>query len=171
MSEVLGGPVRLVEYDPAWPTDYEFLAAKVRAALGAGVVTLHHVGSTSVPGLAAKPVIDLVLEVTDSTDEASYVPVLEAVGFTFGHREAEFQHRMLKYAAPKANLHVYSGGCPETGRILAFRDRLRRDDADRALYEATKRTLAARSWRVIQDYADAKSDVVAEIMTRALEGT
>jgi GrpB-like predicted nucleotidyltransferase (UPF0157 family) len=75
---------------------------------------------------------------------------------------------MLKHAAPAANLHVYTLGCPETARMLAFRDHLRRDDADRALYEATKRALAARVWRRTQDYADAKTAVVAEIMSRAL---
>ncbi len=77
----------------------------------------------------------------------------------------------MKFAAPKANLHIFSYGCLETVRMIAFRDHLRRDAADRALYEQTKRTLAARSWRIVQDYADAKTEVVAQIMSRALEGT
>lgn len=168
MPEVLNGPVLLVPYDPAWPNAYEDLAILIDGALGANVKALHHVGSTSVPGLAAKPIIDLVLEVADSTDEEAYVPALEAAGFTFGHREAELDHRMLKFPRPKANLHVYSAGCPETVRMLAFRDHLRRNDTDRALYEQTKRDLAARTWGIVQDYADAKTEVVTEIMSRAL---
>jgi GrpB-like predicted nucleotidyltransferase (UPF0157 family) len=142
----------------------------IDGALVADVIALHHVGSTSVPGLAAKPVIDLILEVADSADEEAYVPALEAAGFAFAHREVELEHRMLKFPQPKANLHIFSYGCPETVRMIAFRDHLRRDAADRALYEETKRTLAARSWRIVQDYADAKSEVVAQIMSRALEG-
>jgi GrpB-like predicted nucleotidyltransferase (UPF0157 family) len=171
LAEVLNGPVLLAPYDPAWPTAYEGLAILIDGALGADVAALHHAGSTSVPGLAAKPVIDLILEVADSADEEAYVPALEAAGFTFAHREPDwFEHRLLKFARPKANLHIFSACCPETRRMLAFRDHLRRDTADRALYEETKRTLAARSWRIVQDYADAKSEMVAQIMSRALEG-
>lgn len=167
-SKVVNGPILLVDYDPAWPTVYEDLAILIDGALGSDVIALHHVGSTSVPGLAAKPIIDLVLEVADSADEEAYVPALEAAGFTFAHREAELEHRLLKFARPNANLHIYSAGCPETVRMIAFRDHLRRDAADRALYERTKRELAARTWRIVQDYADAKTEVVAEIMSRAL---
>jgi GrpB-like predicted nucleotidyltransferase (UPF0157 family) len=172
LAEVLNGPVLLAAYDPAWPTAYEALAILIDGALGPDVGALHHAGSTSVPGLAAKPIIDLILEVADSADEEAYVPALEAAGFTFAHREPEwFGHRLMRFVAPKANLHIFSYGCPETVRMIAFRDHLRRDAADRALYEQTKRTLAARSWRIVQDYADAKTEVVAQIMSRALEGT
>jgi GrpB-like predicted nucleotidyltransferase (UPF0157 family) len=167
--EALNGPVVLADYDPGWPSLYEDLAARVTGALGARALGLHHAGSTSVPGLAAKPIIDMVLEVADSAREADYVPDLKAEGFTLAVREPEwFEHRLLKAAAPKANLHVFSDGCEETGRMLAFRDHLRADIADRALYEATKRELAARSWAAVQDYADAKSAVVADIMGRAI---
>jgi GrpB-like predicted nucleotidyltransferase (UPF0157 family) len=167
MSEALNGPVILAEYDAAWPALYDELAARVTRALGAWALALHHAGSTSVPGLAAKPIIDLVLEVADSTDEGAYVPALEVAGFAFILREPEwFEHRLLKAARPKANLHVFSAGCAETARMLAFRDRLRADARDRALYEAAKRELAARTWAVVQDYADAKTAVVADIMTR-----
>ena len=132
-------------------------------------LALHHAGSTSVPGLAAKPVIDMVLEVADSADESAYVPLLEAAGFTLRIREPDWvEHRLLKHSHPAANLHVFSSCCAETGRMIAFRDHLRRNQADRRLYEETKRTLAARPWAVMQDYADAKSAVVAQIMERAL---
>jgi GrpB-like predicted nucleotidyltransferase (UPF0157 family) len=166
----LNVPVILADYDPEWPAWYDTLAGRVRAALGGRVVALHHAGSTSVPGLAAKPLIDMLLEVTDSADEAAYVPDLEAADFVLRIREPEwFEHRLLKSATPAANLHVYTAGEEEVRRMLAFRDHLRRDSADRALYEATKRALAARTWAVTQDYADAKTDVVAEIMGRALK--
>lgn len=167
--EALNGPVVLADYDPDWPAWYDSLAGRVRAALGERVVALHHAGSTSVLGLAAKPLIDMLLEVADSADEAAYVPDLEAADFVLRIREPDwFEHRLLKSAAPAANLHVYTAGEEEVRRMLAFRDHLRRDAADRALYEATKRALAARIWAKTQDYADAKSEVIAEIMSRAL---
>ena len=167
--EALNGPVVLADYDPGWPTWYDTLAGRVRAALGGRVVALHHAGSTSVPGLTAKPLIDMLLEVADSADEAAYVPDLEAADFVLRIREPDwFEHRLLKSAAPSANLHVYTAGEAEVRRMLAFRDHLRRDLADRALYEATKRALAARTWEKTQDYADAKSEVIAQIMSRAL---
>ena len=166
--EPLNGPVILAAYDAHWPAWYETLAGRVREALGERVVALNHAGSTSVPGLAAKPLIDMLLEVADSADESAYVPDLEAAGFVLRIREPDwFEHRLLKSAAPPANLHVYTAGEEEVRRMLAFRDHLRRDDADRALYEATKRTLAARHWAKTQDYADAKTTVIAGIMSRA----
>ena len=165
----LGGPVTLVDYDEAWPARFEALAARIRRALGEKVLELHHAGSTSVPGLAAKPVIDLLLVVADSAREETYVDALEAAGWVLRIREPEwFEHRCLKTTDPASNLHVYTAGCEEVGKMLAFRDHLRADAADRALYESVKRALAGRNWAVIQDYADAKSDVVAQIMTRAV---
>ena len=121
------------------------------------------------PGLAAKPRIDILLEVADTTDEDAYVPALEAVGFELRIREVEwYQHRVLVGTDIDSNLHVFPTGCPETVRMLAFRDRLRSHPADRAAYEAVKRELATRPWTYMQDYADAKSQVVEAIMVRAL---
>src|SRR5579863_5539227 len=96
--EMLNGPVLLADYDPTWPADFEIFAGVIRGALGEKAIALHHAGSTSVPGLAAKPVIDLVLEVADSTDESDYVPPLQAAGFTFRIREPDWhEHRLLKH--------------------------------------------------------------------------
>jgi predicted kinase len=121
-----------------------------------------------VPDLPAKPVIDLVLAVDDPADEASYVPPLEAIGYQLRVREPEWhEHRLLKLTDPEVNLHVFALGSEEVDRMVAFRDHLRRDPADRERYAATKRDLAARDWEFVQNYADAKSDVVADIMTRA----
>jgi GrpB-like predicted nucleotidyltransferase (UPF0157 family) len=164
-------PVELAEYDSAWPELYLREEEKIRGALGKRAVRVAHAGSTSVPGLAAKPVIDIVLEVADATDEASYVPALEAEGYALRIREPDwFEHRLLKGVDPSVNLHVFPAGCPEVDRMLAFRDHLRENEADRELYERTKRKLAARTWEHVQHYADAKSEVVEQILRRARSG-
>jgi len=126
------------------------------------------VGSTSVPGLAAKPFIDVLLVVADSADEHTYAPALESAGFVLRIREpAWYEHRMFKGRDRSVQVHVLSEGCPEIERMVLFRDRLRTDPAERELYERTKRELAMREWRYVQNYADAKGTVVEEIITRA----
>jgi GrpB-like predicted nucleotidyltransferase (UPF0157 family) len=160
--------IELHEPDPRWPAQFEVERARITAALADTAIRIEHVGSTSVPGLAAKPVIDIDLVVPDTTDEGAYLPQLLAAGYTFRIREPDwYEHRLLKGTDPAVNLHVFPVGCPEIERMIAFRDRLRADAADRELYERTKRALATRRWPRIQDYADAKSDVVADIMSRA----
>ena len=162
------GPIMLVEYDPAWTGRFEREARRIRAALGTRALLLEHAGSTSVPGLVAKPIIDIVLAVPDSTSEDDYVPALEAEGYVLRIREPDwYEHRMLRKADPSVNLHVFSADCAEIDRMLRFRDHLRTNEADRQLYERTKRELAAREWAFVQDYADAKGDVVEEIIARA----
>lgn len=164
----LNGRVTIAEYDPAWPQLYAIEAAKIRAALGERALLLEHVGSTSVPGLAAKPLIDILLVVADSSDEASYVPALEAQGYALRIREPDwYQHRVLKGADPEVNLHVFGPNCVETRRMVLMRDWLRATPADRELYERTKRDLAQREWKYTQNYADAKSEVVEAILARA----
>lgn len=126
-------------------------------------------GSTSVPGLAAKPIIDIVLIVADSASEGAYVQSLESAGYVLRIREPEwFEHRMFKDPSKEVNLHVFSAGCPEIDRMLRFRDWLRTNTADRELYARVKRTLAEREWKDVQEYADSKSDVVKEILSRAI---
>ena len=161
-------PVTLSEYDPAWPALFEHEARRIRAALGETVVRLEHTGSTSVPGLAAKPIIDITLIVPDSADEAKYVPQLEAEGYVLRIREPHWhEHRLLKGPDTDVNLHVFSPGSVELVRMVGFRDWLRTHDEDRELYERTKRALAARTWRHVQHYADAKTAIVEEIIARA----
>jgi GrpB-like predicted nucleotidyltransferase (UPF0157 family) len=165
---VLAGPVELAEYDPAWPTVFEGQAARIRSALGERVRLLEHAGSTSVPGMAAKPIVDIVLAVPDSADEASYVPALEGAGYVLRIREPEwFEHRVLKGTDPAVNLHVFTEGASEIAKMLAFRDWLRTHDDERLLYATTKRELAAREWKYVQHYADAKTAVVEGIVARA----
>ncbi len=162
------GPIELVDYDEAWPTRFEREARRIRAALGVRALLVEHAGSTSVPGLVAKPIIDIVLAVPDSAKEDDYVPALEVERYELRIREPDwYEHRVLKKSDPSVNLHVFSAGCEEIDRMLAFRDHLRASEADRELYERTKRELAAREWAYVQDYADAKSEIVEEIVSRA----
>jgi GrpB-like predicted nucleotidyltransferase (UPF0157 family) len=164
----LAGPVEIHDYDPEWPRLYEREEERIRAALGDRVVRVEHVGSTSVPGLPAKPIIDIALEVPDSADEAAYVPALEAAGYSLRIREPDwFEHRVLKGPDTDVNVHVFGAGCEEVDRMILFRDWLRENAADRELYIEKKRELAGREWKYMQQYADAKTSVVKEIMARA----
>jgi len=173
-AELLGprkrhdAPIALAEYDPAWAERYERAATAIRRALGDRVVVLEHVGSTSVPGMAAKPHVDIVLAVPDSSAEDDYVPALEAAAFVLRVREPDwFEHRFLVTTDRSAQVHVFTAGAGEIDRMIAFRDRLRSSPEDFERYLAEKRRLAARRWEHVQDYADAKAVVVEEIVTRA----
>lgn len=162
--------IYLAPYDPNWPAQFSKLEARVRQALGDKVLMLEHVGSTSIEGLSAKPIIDMLLVVPDSADEESYVPYLESQGFVLRIREPDWhEHRMLKGRDIKANLHVFSEGCQEVKRMLTFRDWLRTHADDKELYEERKRHLARQTWKYTQHYADAKTEVVQEILSRALD--
>jgi GrpB-like predicted nucleotidyltransferase (UPF0157 family) len=166
-AKPLSKPIEIRDYDPEWPALYEQEEAQIRSILGERVVRVEHVGSTSVPNLCAKPIIDVVLEVPDSAAEGTYVPELEAGGYVLHVREPDwFEHREFKRPDRSVHLHVFSAGCDEVDAMLRFRDHLRVDAADRELYAATKRELAVRPWKYGQQYADAKSPVIREIMAR-----
>jgi GrpB-like predicted nucleotidyltransferase (UPF0157 family) len=166
--EVLDGPITLVDYDPDWDVLYLREAARIRAALGDRLLLIEHVGSTAVAGLAAKPKVDIVVSVIDSSNESDYVPALEARGYELRIREPDwYEHRLFDGPDTLVNLHVFSEGCEEIERLLRFRDRLRRSQTDRMLYESTKRSLSRQTWKYAQNYADAKSSVVEEILARS----
>jgi GrpB-like predicted nucleotidyltransferase (UPF0157 family) len=166
----LTAPITFVDYDTAWPTLFAREERRIRSVLGDRVLRLQHTGSTSVPGLAAKPVIDITMLVADVNDEPAYRPDLEAAGYVLRISESEpewYDHRVFKGPDTNINLHVFSDGCVEFERMVGFRDWLRAHEEDRDLYERTKRELIAREWKFVQNYADAKSAVVAEIIARA----
>jgi GrpB-like predicted nucleotidyltransferase (UPF0157 family)/predicted enzyme related to lactoylglutathione lyase len=164
----LDGSVPLADPDPTWAATAEQLLSAIRSVLGPSAVLAEHVGSTSVPGLVAKPILDLLLAVPDSSDEPAYVPRLEQLGYELHVREPEWhQHRLLKLTDPMVNLHVFTAGSAEIKRMIDFRDHLRSNAADLELYARTKSELAAQTWEYVQDYADAKADVVADILERA----
>lgn len=168
----IDGQVTLVEYDPAWPGMFRQQAERVRAALGDRALLVEHVGSTSVPGLIAKPCIDILLAVADAGDDDAYIPDLRRSGYVLRiseEPEGWGPHRVLKAHDMNVNLHVLSQGSPEIREFLDYRDWLRSHPEDAERYAAVKRDLASRNWRVMQDYADAKSDVVSEIKARMRE--
>lgn len=168
--EPLAERIQIVEYDPQWPKFFEREAERIRAALGERALRVEHAGSTSVPGLAAKPIIDILLVVVKSADEGAYAPALEAAGYTLRIREPKWhEHRMFKGPDTDINLHVHSAGCREIERVLLFRDWLRSNGADRELYARTKIELAQRDWKYVQNYADAKSALIEEILARAFD--
>jgi GrpB-like predicted nucleotidyltransferase (UPF0157 family) len=170
--KVLNSTVALAKYNVDWPGLFEREAEPIRGALGERALRLEHVGSTAVPGLAAKPVIDILLVVANSADELAYVPALEAAGFVLRIREpAWHDHRLLKSRRTEVNVHVFTAGSTEIDRLLLLRDTLRNQPAERQLYEQTKRRLASRTWKYMQDYADAKSEVIEGILERAVTRT
>jgi GrpB-like predicted nucleotidyltransferase (UPF0157 family) len=164
----LSGPIRIVDYLPHWPELFAREVARIQSVLGSSALRIEHVGSTSVPGLAAKPIIDMLLVMADSGEEAAYAPALEASGYVLRIREPDwFEHRVFKGPDTDINLHVFSEGCPEIERVLLFRDWLRAHADDRELYQRAKRSLAEQEWKYVQNYADAKTAIVEELLARA----
>ena len=155
-------------YHPAWPELFKAQASIIARALGGTALAIEHIGSTSVPGLAAKPIIDILLVVASSADEGAYAPELVAAGYVLRVREPDWhEHRMFRTPQRDVHVHVLSRGSSEIDRFLMFRDRLRWSPSDLALYEQAKRRLAQRDWPDMNAYADAKSEVVEAILARA----
>lgn len=167
--QLIGGVERrkivVVAYDPAWPERFRAERRRITAALGTVVRRVDHVGSTSVPGLVAKPIVDLDVSVPDVDDEAAYLPALEAAGYVLRVREPA--HRMLRTPSLDVHVHVCTAGSDWERRHLLFRDWLREDEADRNAYAALKLSLAEREWPDTNDYAQAKGPLIAEITVRA----
>ena len=164
----LSSQIPIVDYDPHWPEMFVREADRIRSTLGNRALRIEHAGSTSVPGLAAKPIVDLLLVVATSAEEDAYAPALEAAGYVLRIREPDwYEHRLFKGPDTDINLHVFSSGCPEIDRMLMFRDWLRANTADRDLYARTKLALVEKEWKHVQNYADAKTAVIEEIVARA----
>ncbi len=168
-TEFVGGVEKrelfLVDHDPAWASTYAAHEARIREALGDAAVAIEHIGSTSVPGLAAKPIVDILVTVHDITAEEDYLDPLVDAGYPLRVREPG--HRLVRTKERDTHIHLFAFDDPAVDDYLIFRDRLRVDDADRQLYEDTKRELVTHEWADMNDYADAKTDVIEQIKTRA----
>jgi GrpB-like predicted nucleotidyltransferase (UPF0157 family) len=169
---VIGGAekriIEILDYNPRWPQEFQTHKKIIADALGVAALRIEHIGSTSVPGLAAKPVIDVLLVVEDSGNESSYLSELEAAGYVLRVREPEFhEHRMLRTPKRDVHIHVFSPGSPEIERYLTLRYRLRTSAHERQRYETTKRSLATQPWQDMNAYANAKTEVIEGILAAA----
>ena len=167
--ELIGGreprPVVIVEYDDAWARRFEVEAGRIDGALGSTALAIEHIGSTSVPGLAAKPIVDILVVVADVDDDSVFRAQLEQAGYELRVREPG--HRMFRTPARDVHVHIWRVDDPEVEKYLLFRDWLRASADDRARYQARKRELAQQEWGDMNDYADAKTDTVHAILDRA----
>ncbi|WP_246179850.1 GrpB family protein [Kocuria coralli] len=161
----------MVAADPSWPSVFDALANSLRSHLAGRALDIIHVGSTSVPGLDAKPVIDIDLIVADPAAEGEWLPALEQAGFVLTVREPWWhEHRMLEHDNPRANVHVFGPNAAEPWKHRIFRDHLRRDGHDRSLYAAAKKTASEESHvrgETVMDYNRRKQEVIREIYARA----
>ena len=168
-TELVGGAealkLELHSYDECWASGYLEHQQRITDALTTGKIGIQHIGSTSVPGLAAKPIIDIVVTVDDITAEEDYLDALLDAGYELRVREP--RHRLVRTPARDVHVHLFEHDDPAVDEYLLLRDHLRSDAKDRALYENTKRTLLSKRWDDMNDYADAKTDVIMAIKARA----
>ena len=166
----------VADYDPDWPAWFEEEAASIREALGPLAERIDHVGSTSVPGLAAKPVIDIQVSVASLNPREPIITPLEMIGYQHSIDPIEPQHEFLSRGYEggeprRVHVHVCESGSAWERRHLAFRDELRKDPETAAEYGALKRQLAAEHPRDLFTYVDEKTDFIRSIEQRALADT
>lgn len=155
--------LELADYDPAWVSRFEEQRARIAHALGSRVTRIEHIGSTAVPGIAAKPVIDIMVDGVQPDDERTCA-ALESAGYRIIVDEPG--HRLYSPADRDVHVHLWSDPA-DVERHLLFRDWLRTHPQDRALYEQVKRRLTAREWPTANHYAQAKTAVIDTIVRRA----
>ncbi len=166
-----GRDLTIVDHDPGWAADFELLSGRITETLGPAALQIAHVGSTSVPGLPAKPIVDVDLIVADPDREAAYVPALEAAGFVLAVREPWWQqHRLFRHVDPRANVHVFGPDAVEPVRHRIFRDWLRSHPQDGIRYAEAKRAAADEGGHVME-YNARKQQVLREIVVRAVEAS
>lgn len=169
---LIGGPekrvIEIVSYDPDWPRQFQRHAARIVEALGDMAWRIEHIGSTSVAGLGAKPIIDILVVVDNPANEGLYLPRMLAAGYELRVREPDFEeHRMFRTPERDVHMHFYPAGSGEIDRYLAFRDFLRADPDCRERYEALKRKLSAADWADMNEYANAKTDFIEGVIRDA----
>jgi GrpB-like predicted nucleotidyltransferase (UPF0157 family) len=167
---VMGKPqseeIRIEAYSPEWAELFETAKDLIAKALLGVALKIEHVGSTAVPGLSAKPVIDVDLIVKNPDLEADYVPILSTLGYVLTVRELSwYRHRMLRHDAPRVNLHVWGPNCPEHVRHILFRDWLCNHAEDRGRY-ANIKLKAKTDVDNVQDYNRNKQAVIRDIYLR-----
>lgn len=157
------------EYNNIWPELFEIQKKKICRVLGDAVLRIEHIGSTAVPGLSAKPIIDILIVLEKPQNEETYLPVLTQLGYELRVREPDFdEHRMMRTPERDVHIHFYPYYSKEIDRYLIFRDQLRSNSTDRKLYEQTKRKLSEQEWDDTNDYAEAKSKIVEAIIVKGL---
>ena len=155
----------LVDYVPTWATRFASERVRILEALGEVARRVEHVGSTAVPGLAAKPIVDILVAVNHPDDEDSYLGAMEDAGYELRVREPG--HRMFRTPERDVHVHVWKAGSDDEHRHLLFRDWLRQAPDDRALYESIKRRFIGEKFTDMNYYARAKGPVIEDIMRRA----
>jgi len=171
---VIGGAekrvIEIISYDDSWPLKYVEHKNKIIEALGDSKINIEHIGSTAVPHLSAKPIIDILLVVKDSSNEDEYLDKMESAGYQLRVREPDFhEHRMFRTIERDVHIHILSNGSSEIERYISFRNRLRTNGLDRNNYEKLKLKLATKQWEDMNEYAEAKSEIIERIIAAEVE--
>jgi len=167
-SDRSGDPHQVVEYDPAWPVRFADWRSRLAAAMGATTPRIDHIGSTAVGGLAAKPVVDILVSVPDVRDEAGYLPACISAGLILRVREAGHLLLWPPSAAPRdVHVHVCDASGEWGRRQLLFRDYLRAHPETCAEYSALKRELISRWRNDRKAYTEAKTGFVLDTLDAA----
>lgn len=168
-------PVSIVEPRDSWQKDGEALIQQIRDAIGPRAIRLDHIGSTSVGGMPAKPIIDVDLTIADPSKEEEWLPQLEDTGLILTVREPWwFHHRMLETPERDAHIHVFGPDSAEPLKHLVLRNWLRESEEDRQLYAQTKRDAAAETvarGETLNEYNQRKQEVLRAIYQRAFQGS
>jgi GrpB-like predicted nucleotidyltransferase (UPF0157 family) len=163
--------VEVVPHNPQWPDAFEAEAKQVAAALGESVVAIHHIGSTAIPNIYAKPVIDLLIEVKDITEVDGRGSAMESLGYEvmgeYGIAGRRYFRKDNQEGIRTHNIHAFEAGSAEVERHLAFRDYLIAHPRDAERYSELKRALAEEHPQSMERYMDGKDGFIKEIDQRA----
>ena len=163
------GSVQLAEWTPRWAELFSAEASRMRVALGDLTVAIEHYGSTSVPGLVAKPILDILVGGPEATDPSPYIDALTPLGYDYAEQAGVPDHLVFGRGSARTHLvHVVRYGGDAWRRALAFRDALRRDAGLRDAYAALKRELAGRHGAERSRYTAEKSVFIERVLARPL---
>ena len=161
------GTVQLTEWTPRWAELFTEEAARLEVALGRLAVAIEHYGSTSVPGLSSKPLLDILVGGPQAADAAPYITALAPLGYDYAAHAGVPEHLVFGRGRARTHLvHVVRHGGPAWIRALAFRDALRADDRLRDSYAALKRELAGRHGADRSRYTDEKSAFIQQVLAK-----